>query len=272
MSTIKEIRVPDLGNAAQSEVIEVAVAVGDIIRIEDTLITLESEKASMDIPSPYAGKVKELKTKVGDKLATGGLILILEIEEANFNKEADKKTVEEPSAKKIEASAPVEKAIEKVVTPPSLQSLPSASSSESLAFLHASPGVRRFARELGVDISQLKGTGPKERILKQDIQGFVKSTLGQGSSVSTGGGFNLPAVPNVDFSQFGETETQALTRIKKLTGQNLSRNWILAPHVTQFEEVDITELEAFRKSQQNALEKQGTKLTLLAFLMSILLR
>jgi pyruvate dehydrogenase E2 component (dihydrolipoamide acetyltransferase) len=268
VSTIKEIRVPDLGSAAQSEVIEIAVAVGDTISVEDTLITLESEKASMDIPSPYAGKIKALKTKVGDKLATGGLILTLEVDEAVSSNGADKKA-EEPVAKKIEPVAPVEKQIEKPAekTVAPAQTPAPVSSSESQAFLHASPGVRRFARELGVDISQLKGTGPKERILKQDIQGFVKSAMVQGPAVSTGSGFNLLAAPNIDFTQFGETETQALTRIKKLTGQNLSRNWVLAPHVTQFEEVDITELEAFRKSQQSTLEKQGIKLTILAFLM-----
>jgi pyruvate dehydrogenase E2 component (dihydrolipoamide acetyltransferase) len=231
MSSIQEIRVPDLGSTAQSEVIEIAVAVGDMISVDDTLITLESEKASMDIPSPAAGKIKEIKTKVGDKLSTGSLILMLEVEASESEKKPA--TIKSVAAAPEMAAAPV-----------------SSMTTESQSFVHASPGVRRFARELGIDLTQLKGSGPKDRVLKEDVQGL--STTG---------------VPAVTSSKAGETEIQPLSRIKKLTGQNLSHNWITAPHVTQFEETDITELEAFRKSQQATLEKQGVKLTLLAFMM-----
>ncbi len=229
MANIIEIHVPDLGSAAKAEIIEIPISVGSTVKIDDTLMTLESDKASMDIPSPHAGVVKSLKVKVGDKVSTGSLILSLEAEGEAAIKE---KPVEKPET--IQAA-----------------SSKAAIFSPSQEVVHASPGVRRLARELDVDISKVTGTGPKDRIMKEDVQAIK----GQSST-----SFALPSAPVVDFKTFGETEIQTLSRIKKLTGQNLSRNWLLAPHVTQFEEADITELDAFRKAQE-------AKLTPLAFIM-----
>lgn len=237
MANIIEVHVPDLGSTAQSEVIEIAVSAGSTVKIDDTLITLESDKASMDIPSPSAGVVKELKLKVGDKVSTGSLILMLETEDAS-------KPKEEQQQKEKPAAAPE--------TPKPAAPIVAAKA-ESVEIIHASPAVRRLARESGIDIRQILGSGPKARILKEDLQAIMKN---QGTSP-------MASMPEVDFSAFGAVETQPLSRIKKLTGKNLSRNWVLAPHVTQFEEADITELEAFRKAQQ----VQGVKLTPLVFIM-----
>lgn len=254
MANIKEVTVPDLGNVANAEIIEIAVKPGDVIKSEDTLITLESDKASMDIPAPFAGTIKELKVKVGDKVSSGSLILTLNTEEAGTEKQTTK--VSEPAKQEAPQAAVatiVEKSGERF-------------EEEDEGDVHAGPGVRRLAREFGIDLSRIQASGPKGRILKEDLQAFVKSAMAGGSQV-TSPGAGLPIAPVVDFSQFGETENKKLSRIKKLTAINLHRNWLLVPHVTQFEEADITELEAFRKSQQTVAEKQGIKLTPLVFVM-----
>lgn len=271
MGNLKEVVIPDMGNVGEAEVIEISVAPGDKVNAEDTLIVLESEKASMDIPTPYAGTVKQMKVKVGDKVSAGSVIASvqtegLEAEPAKKEttamvekKEPEKAAGESAAVKATQASAVANRPALRVVQAEVVEDIGETS-------VHAGPGVRRFARDLGVDLTQVRGTGPKDRILKEDVQAFVKNVLTQGPvGVSSGSG--LPAAPVVDFAQFGETEVQPLTRIKKLTGANLSRNWLLAPHVTQFDEADITELEAFRKGQLAAAEKQGVKLTPLVFLM-----
>lgn len=257
--TSKNITVPDIGGATGVDVIEVLVKPGDHVKKETSLITLESDKASMEIPSTDEGVVKELKVKVGDKVSQGSVILVLDSAEK----------AEQPSEKKEEAKAPEP---QKAETPS--ESKPAKAeekketkteiSAEKTTDVHAGPAVRKIAREFGVDLSQVVGSGPKNRIIKEDVQAFVKSKL---SAAMTGGASGLPAAPSVDFSKFGPFETKPLSRIKKLSGKNLHRNWLLVPHVTQFGEADITELEAFRQAQKEELDKQKIKLTPLVFIM-----
>jgi pyruvate dehydrogenase E2 component (dihydrolipoamide acetyltransferase) len=272
---LKDVLVPDIGNFDSVDVIEVLVKVGDHIAKDDSLITVESDKASMDIPAPFSGTVKEVKMKVGDKVAQGHLILTLDANDA---------AVENKPAEKITTPAPAQEA-PKVVIPepsrpapeppkqvqPSHQPLPVGESVvvNGGKLSHASPSVRKFARELGVNLALVKGSGTKNRILQSDIQAFVKGELAKPRTENMGAGLGALAtlaMPVIDFSQFGEVETKPLSRIKKLSGANLHRNWVTAPHVTQFDEADITDLEDFRKSMQADAEKRGVKLTMLAFL------
>ncbi len=213
--------------------------------------TLESDKATMDLPATEAGVVKEIKVKVGDKLSTGSLLMTLESKGAA-------KSAEEKPVKKAEEK-PAEKGVEKPVKTSTPQVL--IGDVQSTTDIHAGPGVRRFARELGVNISLIAGSGPKQRILKEDVQAFVKNQLSQVQTSS------LPTLPAIDFSKFGAIEIQALSRIKKISGKNLQRNWMMIPHVTQFGDADITELENFRQAQKAEFEKQKIKLTPLVFVM-----
>lgn len=245
MATIKEVVVPDLGNITEAEVIDVVVKPGDKVNAEDTLITLESEKASMDIPAPYAGVIKEIKIKKQDKIKTGSIILMMEVS-------GEDKSVEKVAEKKVEKE--VEKKTEKIVE----KAKEVVSAQPQSGDIHAGPTVRRLANELEIDLTKVRATGPKGRILKEDIIAFIKGGAG---------GVGLPAAPVVDFAQFGEIENKPLSRIKKLTATNLHRNWVLVPHVTQFAEADITELENFRKTQLKEIEKQNVKLTPLVFIM-----
>lgn len=274
MSNIKEVRVPDIGNFPEVDVIEVLVKEGDVVKAEDSLVTLESDKATMDIPAPFAGKVKAIRIKAGEKASEGTLILTMEAEESASASTA-------PAAAPAKAApvsppaAEVKPAPQPATAPaPQLPSAPPVRGElvvESGGKVHASPSVRAFARELGVDLSQVNGSGPKRRILKEDVQAFVKAELAKPRGAAAGGlSLGLAAMPAVDFSKFGETEVKALSKIKKISGANLHRNWVAAPHITQFEEVDITELEAFRKSMLDEAAKQGVKLTLLPFLMKAL--
>lgn len=270
MSSLKEIHVPDLGNVAAAAIIEIPVKFGQAIAIEDALITLESDKASMDIPSPIAGKLKELKVKVGDKVSKGDLIAILETEESTASAEKSTATSaatnrEKRSSSEAEAIAEP-KATPKIETSTrsgAVQDEVTEDNDEDQGDIHAGPGVRRLAREFGIDLNKIKGSGQKGRILKEDLQKFVKTHLNQASNTQLG----LPSAPEIDFNQFGETEKQALSRIKKLTAQYLHRNWLLVPHVTQFNEADITELEVFRKAQAGFAAKHQIKLTPLVFIM-----
>ncbi|HEY8354944.1 MAG TPA: dihydrolipoyllysine-residue acetyltransferase [Methylophilaceae bacterium] len=277
--TIKEVLVPDIGNFESVDVIEVLVNVGDVISKEDPLITLESDKASMDIPAPFGGTVKEIKVKVGDKVSEGSLILMLEASEEAAapakQAEAEKpapaapeKPAEQPKIAIPEPSRPAPeppKVIQPTGTPNPIGA--SAIVAEGKR-AHASPSVRKFARELGVNLALVRGSGPKNRILKSDVQTYVKNELSKPRSDAMGGvGLTALQMPVIDFSQFGDIESKPLSRIKKLSGANLHRNWVTAPHVTQFDEADITDLEDFRKSMQSEAEKRGVKLTLLAFLM-----
>ena len=265
MSNIEEIKIPDIGDFDSVEVIEIAVSVGDSVEIEDTLITVESDKASMDIPSPNTGEIKEIKVNIGDKVSEGTPIISLLISEEGVKKDnqVSKQTeeVEEKETPKIEKS-------ENRIAPPPPPKIPETSQlvgQSNSAKAHASPSVRRFARELGVDLGLVYGTGPKNRILKEDVKAFTKSIM-SGEKLSNKGAFTTPEIPPVDFSKFGEVEQKPLTRIRRLTGQTLHRNWITIPHVTQFDEADITELEEFRKSKLKSAEKEGVKLTLVTFL------
>ena len=275
---IKDVLVPDIGSFDSVDVIDVLVKAGDSIAQEDPLITLESDKASMDIPAPFAGTVKEVKIKVGDKVSQGSLIFTVETAEAEAKTAPAKAEPEPTKPATVAAAKPAASAIPEPTRPApeppkpiAPQNTPNPIGISSAAAggkpAHASPSVRRFARELGVNLALVSGSGPKHRILQSDVQAFVKGELAKPrTDVSTGGMAVLPA-PIVDFSQFGDIESKPLSRIKKISGANLHRNWVTAPHVTQFDEADITDLEDFRKSMLADAEKRGVKLTLLAFLM-----
>jgi pyruvate dehydrogenase E2 component (dihydrolipoamide acetyltransferase) len=253
------VPVPDIGEFKEVEVIEVLVKPGDSVAKEQSLITLESDKATMEIPAPSAGVVKELKVKVGDKVSKGAPILLMESSQKTTQNEAPKAAV--PAH--IPAPTPA----------PATRPVPREPREETIAKPHASPSVRKFARELGVDLSRVQASGPKGRVLHSDVQGYVKGALsskGPTQLPSKSGAalpFNLPAWPEVDFAKFGPIESKPLSRIQKLSGPYLHRNWVSIPHVTQFDEADITDLEAFRKAQTVETEKKGFKLTMLAFMM-----
>lgn len=276
---IQDVIVPDIGNFDSVDVIEVLVKAGDSIAKEDSLITVESDKASMDIPSPLAGIVKEVKIKVGDKAAQGSLILTVEASEAAA-KPATPEPVAAKPAPEVTKPAVAERAVPEPTRPapeppkpiaPVHQPVPVGESAVAVAGKpsHASPSIRKFARELGVNLALVNGTGPKNRVLQQDVQNYVKGELAKPRTENMGAGVSSLAalpMPVIDFSQFGEITNKPLSRIKKLSGANLHRNWVTAPHVTQFDEADITDLEDFRKSMQADAEKRGVKLTMLAFL------
>lgn len=269
-SSVIEVLVPDIGDAADVDVIEVLVAEGDEIEAETGLVTLETDKATMDVPAPNAGVVKELKLKVGDKVSQGSLVLMLETTASG------QPTAAAPQAeeKKVEAASSAPTPTPNDKRPP-VPHHPSAGEKVTTGKVYASPTVRRLASEFGVDLSLVTGSGRKGRVLKEDVQSYVKYELSRpkltsGSSVSSNsGGLQVLAPPSVDFTKFGEVEEVPLTRIQKLSGPNLHRNWVTIPHVTQFEEADITDLEAFRKDQNKVAEKQrlGVKITPLVFIM-----
>jgi len=278
-----EIKVPDIGDFDGVEIIEVLVKAGDTVAAEQSIITVESDKASMEIPCPQAGVVKEMKVKIGDKVKEGTLMLILEPAgegaAAAAPKAEEAPKVEAPKAESAPAAAPAVETKVATTTAPAAASAPVPAephnpTAASVNAPHASPSVRKFARELGVNLAVVQGTGPKGRITPDDVRNFVKAAVaGVGSSpasVAKGGsgvGLDLLPWPKVDFTKFGEIEEQELSRIKKLSGPNLHRNWVMIPHVTQFDEADITDLEQFRKDTNAALAKQGVKLTMLAFVM-----
>ena len=285
MSQLIEIKVPDIGDYKDVPVIEVHIKPGDTIEKEQSLVTLESDKATMDVPSSHSGVVKEVKVKVGDSISEGSVVLLLEGSEAPINTATNTPApTQAPAPVKTQAPAPTPAPIPAptpvaptpIAAPVSTQapapapvSTPSAELGQSGS--HASPSVRKFARELGVTIASVKGTGPKGRITQDDVQAFVKSVMsGASAPAATSGGslggLNLLPWPKVDFSKFGETELQALSRIKKLSAANLARNWVMIPAVTYHEDADITDLEAFRVQTNKENEKQGSKITMLAFL------
>jgi len=273
MSNLVEVKVPDIGDFKGIPVIEVLVQPGDKVNAEDSLLTLESDKATMEVPSPVAGVVKELKVKVGDKVSEGTLVLTLEADAAApVAQKPEPATVQLPAGKPPSPvampSAPVSLAREEKA--PGVPGGAAVRIDEAgFGAAHASPSVRRLAREFGVDLSRVTGTGPKQRILKEDVQTYVKAELGRprgGTAAAGGMGFNLPPLPQIDFARFGPVESKPLSRIRKLSGANLHRNWVSIPHITQHDEADITELEAFRKSQKDEARKSGVKFTMLGFL------
>ncbi len=251
------VKVPDIGDFKDIEVIEVLVKPGDTVAKEQSLITLESDKATMEIPSPAAGVVQEIRLKTGDKVSEGAAILVLK---------ASAGALAAPAVLVV-AAVPGTPVAAAATRPP----VPVEPQDATHAKPHASPSVRKFARELGVDLARVKGSGPNGRILHSDVQAYVKGALSAvpaPAQAAKGGAlpFNLPAWPDVDFAKFGPVEAKPLTRLQKLSGPNLHRNWVSIPHVTQFDEADITDLEAFRKSNTAQTEKQGFKLTMLAFM------
>jgi len=275
MSSITEVKVPDIGDFKEVDVIEILVKPGDAVAKEASLITVESDKATMEIPSPAAGVVKELRVKLGDKVAEGSMILLLEASAGDAPAAQPPKSAEipAPTAPAPQPAAASPPATEVVAVPIARPApVPLEPTAEVPAFKpHASPSVRKFARELGADLAKVQGSGPKGRITQEDVQAFVKGVMTQAPTPAPAPPagcfvFDLPDWPQVDFAKFGPVELKPLSRIKKLSGANLHRNWISIPHVTQFDEADITDLEAFRKESGAASEKQGFKLTLLAFL------
>ncbi|MFW6346347.1 MAG: dihydrolipoyllysine-residue acetyltransferase, partial [Halomonas sp.] len=260
-------RVPDLSGSADVPVIEIAVAAGDEINEEDPLITLESDKASMDVPSPFKGKLLELTVKEGDTVSEGDLIGYMEV--------AGSKPAKQSAAKAPERQAETPKAEKPSPTPagtPSPEAEMAAHKPRDGKLVHAGPAVRMLARELGVDLGLVRPSGPKERVLKEDVHAYVKQVMasqGKAQAPATApaaGGSGIPPIPDQDFSQFGEVEEKPMGRLMKMGATNLHRSWVNLPHVTQFDEADITELEAFRKSMKAEAEAQGAKLTPLPFL------
>ncbi|MFZ6848309.1 dihydrolipoyllysine-residue acetyltransferase [Undibacterium sp. RuRC25W] len=278
MSAI-EVKVPDIGDFKEVEVIELMVKVGDTIKVDQSLITVESDKASMEIPSSHAGVITEIKVKVGDKVAEGSLLVVVE---AIAGAAAPATAASTPVAAAAPAPAPAPVAAAPVavlvaapVAAPASAPVTAPVATASAGKAHASPSIRKFARELGVDLSRVAGSGQKGRITQEDVQNFVKGIMAGSTAVAavaapvakngSGVGLDLLPWPSLDFSKFGTTELLPLSRIKKLSGPNLHRNWVMIPHVTQFDEADITGLEDFRKSSNDALVKSGVKLTMLAF-------
>jgi pyruvate dehydrogenase E2 component (dihydrolipoamide acetyltransferase) len=269
MSDVIEVKIPDIGGFKDVPVIEVFVKPGDAVKPEDSLITLESDKATMDVPSPATGVVKELRVKVGDKVSEGSLVLTLESRGAGAAaKPAAQELAPEPQQAPQPALRAAAPAPQLAPSPPApAPAAPIAVDEAGFAQAHASPSVRRFARELGVDLPRVKGTGPKERILKDDVQNYVKGELSRPRAPGGGTGLNLLPLPQVDFARFGPVTMQPLSRVRKLSGANLHRNWVTIPHVTQHDEADITELEEFRKIQTEEAKKQGIRFTILCFLL-----
>ena len=283
MSSNNEVRVPDIGDFENVEIIEVHVKAGDELKAEDPLITLETDKASMDVPSPHGGKVAEVKVKQGDRVSQGDVIAVVEAgeedraekkkEDAGGAEKGTEKGAAKPDAGKDDSSdgrgrgdggergeaAPAREAGAR--KPAAAPELPP----EVSAQVHAGPSVRKFAREMGVDLGRVKGSGVKRRITHDDVKAWVKQALVSGAPAA--GGAGLPAVPEVDFSKFGPTELKSLSRVQRISGPRLHAAWVNLPHVTQFDEADITEMERTRKELKADAEKEGAKLTPLAFML-----
>lgn len=285
LSQTLDITVPDLGGADKVDVIEINVKPGDTVDVDQGIVTLESDKATMEVPSPFAGMIKEIVVKVGEKLSEGQKVATIEIlgvtNDSISQERASMRSTSLPSMVRTSFengvasnSRPLDTLLSSqratgttaTITHEIQQLTKTAEASAINANFHATPIVRRIASEFGVDLSRVKATGSKGRILKEDVQLYVKQQLVIAQNGGKGG-FSLPEMPVIDFSKFGETETQALSKIKKLTGTNLGRNWIVVPHVTQFDEADITDVEAYRKAQKAEADSKGVKLTPLVFIM-----
>jgi len=280
----KIVTLPDIGDFSDIEIIEILVAVGDVVEQEQSIIVLESDKATMEIPSPSAGTIESLEVSIGDRLNEGDKIATLAVGAEPAKSEAleqQKKPLESapatvesvPPAATPVAPEPVAASSPKSDAHPGkpLRPHPGASAGDlapsSSKMVHASPSIRRYARELGVDLQRVIGSGPKGRIAKSDVKAFVKTVISGGGGAVPGAALSISSMPEIDHSRFGEIETVALSRIKKISGAHLHRSWVTVPHVTQFDEADITELEAFRKSLAKEAEKKGLRLTPLIFLM-----
>ena len=266
MAEIKQVLVPDIGDFKNIPIVELLVKPGDEIKKEEALISLESDKATIEIPSPFAGIVKEVNVREGDRVSEGSIILEMEINQTDSLVKAST-----PSKQASSPASPI--AIisnsDRTISPrPETKPATLMQSSEtSFAMAHAGPSVRRFARELGVNLNLVNGSGKKKRILKDDVKAYVKVEISKSFSNRNNLELNLLPWPEVDFAKFGPIELKPLLRIQKMSGANLHRNWVMIPHVTQFDEADITELEAGRKKLNKIKQKDGAKLTILAFLM-----
>ncbi len=275
MANLVEVKVPDIGDFNDIPVIEILVKPGDVVKKEDSLVSLESDKATMEVPSTHAGVVKELKVKLGDKVSMGSLVLVLEESAGVTAAPSPPPSPKGEGAKAAEAQTPAPARLPEAALPkppPVLAPSPAPATTSTdhgvvTASVHASPSIRKLAREFGVDLTKVKGSGNKGRINEDDVKGFVKTELAKpAGGAATGGAFAFPTMPHVDFTKFGAIETRALSRIKKLSGNNLARNWMMIPHVTQQDEADITEVEAFRVKTNEEIAKSGVKVTMLAFL------
>jgi pyruvate dehydrogenase E2 component (dihydrolipoamide acetyltransferase) len=273
MGQVNEAKVPDIGNYTNVPVIEVLVKAGDAVNKDQGLVTLESDKATMEVPAPFAGTVKEVKVKLGDEVSEGSVVALIEAAEAAASPRAAAPAKNETPTPAIAAAAPKpaspESASPAPVAKPEPRTPPVAFGVDTVMpdkVPYASPAIRVFARELGVDLTRVSGSGRKNRITKEDVQGFIKRALAAPRAAGGGTGLNLLPWPQVDFSKFGEVETRPLSKIKKISGANLARNWAMIPHVTQHDDADVTELEALRVELNKEQEKAGIKLTMLGFL------
>lgn len=270
MSEQITIVVPDIGDFDAVPVIEVLVQVGDTINIEDGLLTLESDKATMDVPAPATGKVISLTAKVGDSLQQGDTIGVLEISDAEAKPDVTKEAPVEDATinvKEVTTTGAGRERAFKQSQPKAPPTAPPPGQRAGIANVHASPSIRRYARELGAELTQVRGSGPKGRILKEDVKTWINLQLSKARAQDENGGMGIPAIPEVDFSEFGEIEIEAFSRIQKLSAPRLYRAWLNIPHVTHHDEADITETEAFRKSLKAEYADQGTRITLLSFIM-----
>jgi pyruvate dehydrogenase E2 component (dihydrolipoyllysine-residue acetyltransferase) len=270
---IKQVLIPDIGDFKDVPVIEVLVKSGEQVKAEDSLVTLESDKATIEVPAPFPGVIKEISVKPGDKVSEGALILSMAVSDVSSKETSDALTTIEPPTSN---TAPVAAAVEpkQEITKAQSQELPKRKISDDIVIskAHAGPSIRRFARELGVNLDLIIGSGPKQRILKEDVQAYVKAELSKTQDGSYAGpALNLLPWPQVDFAKFGPVELKSLTRIKQIAGANLHRNWVMIPHVTQFDEADITDLETLRKESNLTAKENNIKLTLLAFLMKAII-
>ncbi len=284
MADKKTITLPDVGDFKDIEIIEILVAPGDEVEVEQSIIVLESDKATMEIPSPHAGTIDQLSVKVGDRVNEGDAIATLTLRDGDAAEDdagdKDDAKAEVPTAETAPESEPKPATPADDSTEASQQKTGASLGSErrphpgadssvvgmNKKLVHASPSIRRYARELGVNLEQVIGSGPKGRIVKSDVKSFIKSAMAGGAAAAAGG-VSVASAPEIDFSKFGEIETVALSRIKKISGAHLHRSWVTVPHVTQFDEADITELEAFRKSLAKEAEQRGLRMTPLIFLM-----
>jgi pyruvate dehydrogenase E2 component (dihydrolipoamide acetyltransferase) len=272
MASVRQVQVPDIGDFQDVDVIEVLVAPGDRVRVEQSLVTLESEKATMEIPSPFAGVVKELRVAVGDKVSEGSVLLVLEVEEAAAETGKAAQAAPAPRAAGPPTpprAGPAAAPAAAVAAPAPAEPAPAAPPARATTSrAHASPSVRRLARELGVDLALVRGSGPKSRILKPDVQLFVRDALAHGApQPAPAAALAIPPAPRVDFAKWGEIEVRQLGKLRRVSARNLHRSWVTVPHVTQFDAADITDLEAFRRSKAEEAKQHGAKLTLLAFLL-----
>ncbi len=278
MAELKKVLIPDIGDFKDVPVIEILVKVSDRVNQEDSLVTLESDKATIEIPSPYSGIIKEIYIKTGDRVSEGSAILTIEAERSVTNEvvrqsEKLESVMEKPLVMQSQTVTPKNR-LEPLTKPAGVaQAMESSSAQLNLPKAHASPSIRRLAREFGVNLELIIGSGPKQRILKEDVQAFVKAELSKSRNANstTGSALNLLPWPQVNFAKFGSIEPQPLSRIKQISGSNLHRNWVMIPHVTQFDEADITNLEEMRKEFNESNRKNIVKLTFLAFLMKALI-